>query len=788
MKANLMRTVMVMILLIIPFSAHAQTTSDFEITLTDGSTVTVSTGDKIKIAKLVSNEPSVKHTNLSLSMYSVSLDNGQFDNNSVLSFTELSGDNQEIVLDHSEFRYNLVVSIEWDADVEYIRSVERGFRNLANYLYDVTDGQVRLDTVMIYDDQDHWLDADIRIRASNTQWPTGSINGIHLPGLGDVVTFPRKWYGDGDDTRNGTYLETPPIDFSTPANYRQMAHELGHYLFGFDEEYEFADGLGHCGAVSNYGFMDYPYSGGGAYSSEMSNPESYIAPECQNTFQYQRYLQSCWEHFETDFEGLYGPNSIFAPIITPAERGAAPFVGPNDDFNALNYDVGALVQFPVSHTGPTAFTLDVVTHDWQLNPLAKIDVVLRHPTVGRAYYDIYQGQSSDLNLPNTPGGGIYVLGAKTGDLILASSDYTITGIGSLALSPSSQSWLTGTATVGAPGDTLALVLKPIEGDFPLIPALSDYGDSTLVTLTYTTSLPTTPTIEGLNRDGDHFTYDYVDIGTAYEALLNETFSTSGIFTIWAQDNADSAFFFNLAFTRARWEKSAPQELLGPKGICALRLDTAGFDNARVALMVSPYPVLRDGLLASALLVGQSCALSVSQPLFSGDLSLRYNDADMSIDSSRTGRETSIQMYHWGAAGWEFVGGTLDTANNIVHAAVSESGVYALFSSDILTDVESVVDDGALPYAFALSQNHPNPFNPVTTIEYHLPRRSNVRIDIYNLIGQKVRTLVDGEESAGSYSITWDGTSSSGEAISTGVYFYRFQAGDHVETKKMLLLK
>ena len=101
-----------------------------------------------------------------------------------------------------------------------------------------------------------------------------------------------------------------------------------------------------------------------------------------------------------------------------------------------------------------------------------------------------------------------------------------------------------------------------------------------------------------------------------------------------------------------------------------------------------------------------------------------------------------------------------------------------------------IDDGddVLPYRFELSQNYPNPFNPVTTIEYSLPRRSNVKIDVFNLLGRKVRTLVDREESAGTYSITWDGTSSTGEAVSTGVYFYRFEAEDYIETKKMLLLK
>jgi hypothetical protein len=109
-------------------------------------------------------------------------------------------------------------------------------------------------------------------------------------------------------------------------------------------------------------------------------------------------------------------------------------------------------------------------------------------------------------------------------------------------------------------------------------------------------------------------------------------------------------------------------------------------------------------------------------------------------------------------------------------------------NSIVTDVGDADADQPLPYRFELSQNYPNPFNPVTTIEYSLPRLGHVSIEIYNVLGQKVRTLVDREESAGSYTITWNGTSSAGSPVATGVYLYRFQAGDHVDTKKMLLLK
>ena len=108
-------------------------------------------------------------------------------------------------------------------------------------------------------------------------------------------------------------------------------------------------------------------------------------------------------------------------------------------------------------------------------------------------------------------------------------------------------------------------------------------------------------------------------------------------------------------------------------------------------------------------------------------------------------------------------------------------------ADVIVDVEDDPNP-ILPFKFELSQNYPNPFNPVTTIEYGLPERSHVRIDVYNVLGQKVRTLVDRVTPAGSYTVSWDGTNSSGSPVATGVYLYRFQAAEHVETKKMLLLK
>ncbi len=112
-------------------------------------------------------------------------------------------------------------------------------------------------------------------------------------------------------------------------------------------------------------------------------------------------------------------------------------------------------------------------------------------------------------------------------------------------------------------------------------------------------------------------------------------------------------------------------------------------------------------------------------------------------------------------------------------------------SDVIDHITAVAErgDGGLPEHFALFENYPNPFNPSTTIRYELPKSVPVQLTIHNLLGQRVRTLINGATKApGVYSIVWDGRDNAGLPVASGVYFYRLKAGNFVKTKKMLLLK
>ena len=94
----------------------------------------------------------------------------------------------------------------------------------------------------------------------------------------------------------------------------------------------------------------------------------------------------------------------------------------------------------------------------------------------------------------------------------------------------------------------------------------------------------------------------------------------------------------------------------------------------------------------------------------------------------------------------------------------------------------------IPTAYQLHQNYPNPFNPTTVISYTLGNESNVSLVIYNILGEAVKVLVDKYQTAGDYSIEWNGTDRNGRAVSSGVYFYKLSTGNYTETKKMMLMK
>ncbi len=116
----------------------------------------------------------------------------------------------------------------------------------------------------------------------------------------------------------------------------------------------------------------------------------------------------------------------------------------------------------------------------------------------------------------------------------------------------------------------------------------------------------------------------------------------------------------------------------------------------------------------------------------------------------------------------------------VFIASAWSGIWVL-KNDLATSVRENSSDQ--PTQYTLLQNYPNPFNPSTTIIYEIPNRTYVTLEIYDVLGRKIATLVDGIQEAGRYKAIWDV-----RTMSSGVYFYRLTAGQQIFAKKMVIIR
>jgi len=140
--------------------------------------------------------------------------------------------------------------------------------------------------------------------------------------------------------------------------------------------------------------------------------------------------------------------------------------------------------------------------------------------------------------------------------------------------------------------------------------------------------------------------------------------------------------------------------------------------------------------------------------------------------------------------WDMDGDGINEFLVAAHAwGDSSQGKLYIFSGDAGFPVTSVESSSSrVPEEFSLYQNYPNPFNPSTTISYDLPVRSDVQLEVYNLMGQRVRTLVDATQSPGRHRVEWNGRDDAGNPVGSGVYFYKLKSGNQVTTKKMVLVK
>ena len=115
----------------------------------------------------------------------------------------------------------------------------------------------------------------------------------------------------------------------------------------------------------------------------------------------------------------------------------------------------------------------------------------------------------------------------------------------------------------------------------------------------------------------------------------------------------------------------------------------------------------------------------------------------------------------------------------MYAGTAQNGVWR--SASPVTTIKANSDH--IPFAYTLEKNYPNPFNPSTTIQFFLPHSSHVTLKVYNTLGVEVATLVSDNLSAGKHQVVWEA-----KGIASGIYFYRLQTADFVQTRKLVLLR
>ncbi len=149
------------------------------------------------------------------------------------------------------------------------------------------------------------------------------------------------------------------------------------------------------------------------------------------------------------------------------------------------------------------------------------------------------------------------------------------------------------------------------------------------------------------------------------------------------------------------------------------------------------------------------------------------------------------------------GATPGTVIDLDSATIPPAGPFIISNADdalpdasinpfvVNCDVRLTVQElssPVLPESFVLMQNNPNPFNPTTAIDFAIPKSAHTRIEVFNILGQKIKTLVNEYLGPGRKRVEWDGTDSRGNTVASGVYLYRMTANDFTETKKMMLMK
>jgi hypothetical protein len=283
-------------------------------------------------------------------------------------------------------------------------------------------------------------------------------------------------------------------------------------------------------------------------------------------------------------------------------------------------------------------------------------------------------------------------------------------------------------------------------------------------------------------DGETIYVQTVGGGTIYqyrvEMSLENTFAMGGM-SLGLTFSGDDALNVN-------WEPQTGGWGPGGQDDWAITVETGGrFDPAQgsgsfdmTGLLVTAQDA--DSLAPDSILLG---GVSLFNNIAVGPMEQMFNfNFSLGIPGGGTG-----------PVAFTIDSGKVGPVGDFVYTNTTGFNTAPMFSGPITVNVElepgsAVGDNPALAYTYSLNQNYPNPFNPVTRINYSLARKGDVSIAVYNILGQQVKMLVDGEVEAGPNFVEWQGDDESGSTVASGIYFYKMVTDEYVETRKMVLMR
>ncbi len=727
--------------------------------------------------------------------YKVSVDNAWFD--SLFSHKRFQKLHQEpttdVILGHSTFAFNLDIGFEWVPDAIYQIRFATALKKLVNDLYDASDGQMRLDTVRLhYPIEDAASFNGILIRVYNVDdiQITAGEQSNRLP-----VQLPRAWYGPRFISTNQFLDRGLFADPGLFANVQLLLAATLHQLLDVRDEQ--IDG---SPCERPMGIMAQQYLSPSSdfnqnfrlYREELSTAGAYSSTGCRATDQWVGHFKSGWEHFQGVFEKVY--DGQFAEVLLPDEReaGALYYPGPNEfDPNLdIDYDLERflIIQYEGGPPAPPFSRLKLTGQPFG----AKVFQIIPESLNEGVRRSLYQGKTAEREEITGEKGVIFILGKMDGDSIRVLGG-TLEPLGFSQLRQSTQlgtvqdfEWYSSVYAITGT-DSASPVPYQVQGNFPLIGSLESTAGELRLTLRRQSPLPQIPTGSVSDETGYEETLTFTEVGNSYEATLIADSLTKGMIWVETIDDSGQTFFFTFEYDLV---KNSPTTYLASSERDAT-ISFSGVDSSRVASILSTeYPIISNGLAVEAVSASRVFAVEWADGSRSVDhtLSLRYSTIQLDSSVTPWGQESNIQIFKWDDANaeWQILNSVLDTANNLVSSQIASPGIYAAFTSDIVTDIGD--EPNTLPYRFELAQNYPNPFNPTTTINFSLPNKSQVVIEVLNSLGQRVKTLVDREISAGDHSVEWNATNSAGKPVASGMYLYRIAADEFVSVKKMMLLR